>query len=141
MRERGESDRERARERARERERYGQVKRRDDDYVGRRVLEMQLLGKRKWGKPKMRYLDVVKEDMQDVGLFHNHSDVGSFFKRRFKLTMSVHSNLHVVLSNVTSCVLIMSCKLKKPVKITKITFSIVECMNYCFSDTKGDAKK
>ena len=50
---------------------YGNVKSRDEDYVGRTVLEMQLLGKR---KPKMGYLDVVKEDMPNVGLFHNHSD-------------------------------------------------------------------
>ena len=29
---------------------------------------MQLPGKRKWGRLKRRYLDVVKEDMQEVGV-------------------------------------------------------------------------
>ncbi len=43
------------------------MKRRDDDCVGRKVLEIQLSGKRKRGRPKRRYLDVVKEDMQEVG--------------------------------------------------------------------------
>ena len=39
----------------------------DDDYVGRKELQMQLTGKIKRGRPQMRYLDVVKEDMQEVG--------------------------------------------------------------------------
>ena len=45
----------------------GHAKRRDDDYVGRKVLDMQLPWKRKRERPKMRYLDVVKEDMWEVG--------------------------------------------------------------------------
>ena len=46
---------------------YGHVMRRDQDYVERRVMEMELLGKRKRGRPKRRFLDVVKEDMGEVG--------------------------------------------------------------------------
>ena len=35
---------------------------------GQNGLEMQLPGKTKWGRPRRRYLlDVVKEEMQDVG--------------------------------------------------------------------------
>ena len=44
---------------------YGHVKRWDDDHVDRKVQEMQLSGKRKQGRPKRRYLDVVKEDMRE----------------------------------------------------------------------------
>ena len=46
---------------------YGYVMRRDQEYVGRRMIEMEVLGKRKRARPKGRFLDVVKEDMQEVG--------------------------------------------------------------------------
>ena len=46
---------------------YGHVMRRDQEYVGRRMMEMEFPGKRKRGKPKKRFLDVVKEDMGNVG--------------------------------------------------------------------------
>ena len=42
---------------------YGHVMRRDQEYVGIRVMKMELSGKRKRGRPKRRFLDVVKEDM------------------------------------------------------------------------------
>ena len=46
---------------------YGHVMRRDQEYVGRKMMEMELPGKRKRGRPKRRFLDVVKEDMEEVG--------------------------------------------------------------------------
>ena len=45
---------------------YGHVMRRDQEYVGRRVMKMELPGKRKRGRPKRRFLDLVKEDMWQV---------------------------------------------------------------------------
>ena len=45
---------------------YGHVMKRDQEYVGRRVMEMELPGKRKRGRPKRRFLNVVKEDMGKV---------------------------------------------------------------------------
>ena len=44
----------------------GHVLRKDDEYIGRRMLRMELPGKRKRGRPKIRFLDVVKEDMAEV---------------------------------------------------------------------------
>ena len=44
----------------------GHVRRKDDWYIGRRVLRMELPGQRKQGRPKMRFMDVVKEDMAEV---------------------------------------------------------------------------
>ena len=38
----------------------------DDGYIGRRMLRMELPGKRKRGRPKRRFMDVVKEDMAEV---------------------------------------------------------------------------
>ena len=46
---------------------YGHVMRRDQEYIGRKMMEMELPGKRKRGKPKKRFLNVMKEDMQEVG--------------------------------------------------------------------------
>ena len=41
---------------------YGHVWRKDDGYIGRREFP----GKRKRGRPKVRFMDVVKEDMAEV---------------------------------------------------------------------------
>ena len=40
----------------------------DQEYVGRKMMEMELPGKRRRGRPKRRFLDVVKEDMKEVGV-------------------------------------------------------------------------
>ena len=45
---------------------YGHVMRRDQEYVGRKMMEMELPGKRRRGRPKRRFLDIVKEDMGEV---------------------------------------------------------------------------
>ena len=45
---------------------YGHVMRRDKEYVGRKMIEMESPGKRKRGRPK-RFLHLGKEDMQEVG--------------------------------------------------------------------------
>ena len=36
--------------------------------IYRKMTEIELLGKRKKGRPKRRFLDVVKEDMREVGM-------------------------------------------------------------------------
>ena len=46
---------------------YGHVMRRDQEYVRRKMMEMELPGKRRRGRPKRRFLNVVKEDMEEVG--------------------------------------------------------------------------
>ena len=40
------------------------VKRRDDDYVGKRVMRMEVEGRRKRGRPKRRWMDCVSDDMK-----------------------------------------------------------------------------
>ncbi|KAI5104378.1 hypothetical protein C0J45_6004 [Silurus meridionalis] len=46
---------------------------RDMGYIGRRMLRMELPGRKKRGRPRRRFMDVVKEDMQVV--FVTESDV------------------------------------------------------------------
>ena len=45
---------------------HGHVRRKDYGYIGIRMLRMELPGKRKRGRPKRRFMDVVKEDMAEV---------------------------------------------------------------------------
>ena len=45
---------------------YGHAPTKYDGYIRRRMLRMELPGKRKWGRPKRRFMDVVKEDMAEV---------------------------------------------------------------------------
>ena len=47
---------------------YGHVMRRDQEYVGRKMMEMELLRKRRRGRPNRRFFDVVKKDMGEVGV-------------------------------------------------------------------------
>ncbi|KAF7706915.1 hypothetical protein C0J45_4443, partial [Silurus meridionalis] len=47
---------------------FGRVQRRDMGYIGRRMLRMEPPGRRKRGRPRRRFIDVVREDMQVVGV-------------------------------------------------------------------------
>ena len=46
---------------------YGHVKRREEDFVGKRMMEMAVPGRRKRGRPRRRWMDLVREDMERVG--------------------------------------------------------------------------
>ena len=46
---------------------YGHVKRREKDYLGKRMMEMAVAGKRKRGRPRRRWMDLVREDMERIG--------------------------------------------------------------------------
>ena len=46
---------------------YGHVKRREEDYVGKRMMDKAVPGIRKRGRPKRRWIDLVREDMKRVG--------------------------------------------------------------------------
>ena len=46
---------------------YGHIKRREEDYVGKRIMEMAVPDIRKRGRPKRRWMDLVREDMERVG--------------------------------------------------------------------------
>ena len=46
---------------------YGHVMRRNQTKTRRKMMEMELTGKKKRGRPKKRFLDVVKKYMGEVG--------------------------------------------------------------------------
>ncbi|MCJ8733560.1 hypothetical protein PDJAM_G00224980 [Pangasius djambal] len=46
---------------------FGHVQRRESEYIGRRMLDMELPGRRQRGRPKRRYMDIINEDMKLVG--------------------------------------------------------------------------
>ncbi|KAK3572429.1 hypothetical protein QTP86_032648 [Hemibagrus guttatus] len=46
---------------------FGHVQRRDSEYIGRRMLDMELPGRRQRGRPKRRYMNGINEDMKLVG--------------------------------------------------------------------------
>ena len=49
---------------------YGHVLRREDEYVGKkRVMGMEVPGKRRRGRPKRRWLDNIKNDLSERQLF------------------------------------------------------------------------
>ena len=50
---------------------YGHVMRRDDEYVGRRMMEMEVPGRRPRGRPKKRWKDCIREDMQEKNINQN----------------------------------------------------------------------
>ena len=47
---------------------YGHVMRREEHYVGRKAIEMNVQWRRKRGIPKRRWLDKVKDDIKEKGL-------------------------------------------------------------------------
>ncbi|KAK3512523.1 hypothetical protein QTP70_015648 [Hemibagrus guttatus] len=48
---------------------FGHVQRRESEYIGRRMLDMELPGRRQRGRPKRRYMDVINEDrIQKIGI-------------------------------------------------------------------------
>ena len=44
---------------------YGYLLRREDEYVGKRVMGMEVLGKRRRGRPKRRWLDSIGNDLSE----------------------------------------------------------------------------
>ena len=63
---------------------YGHLRRKDDGYIGRWMLRMELPGKRKRGRPKMRFMDVVKEDMAEVEVMEEDTVDRNNWRRKIR---------------------------------------------------------
>ena len=46
---------------------YGHVKRKEESYMGKRMMEMAVPCRRKRERPRRRWIDLAKEDMERVG--------------------------------------------------------------------------
>ena len=46
---------------------YGNVKRREEGYMGKRMMEMTVPGRRKTGRPRRRWMDLAREGMERAG--------------------------------------------------------------------------
>ena len=45
---------------------YDHVQRKEDTYVGQKVMAMGLPGRQRRGRPRRRYMDMLKEDLEKV---------------------------------------------------------------------------
>ena len=46
---------------------YGHVKRREENYIGRKMLSLDPPSTRRRGRPKQRWMDTIRNDMKAVG--------------------------------------------------------------------------
>ena len=56
---------------------YGHVLRREDEYVGKRVMAMEVPGKRRRGRPKRRRLDSIRNHLSDRELSREDTQEGA----------------------------------------------------------------
>ena len=47
---------------------YGHVRRMEEEHIVRRMLDVDIPGKRRRGRPKLRWTDACKRDMTKVGM-------------------------------------------------------------------------
>ena len=61
---------------------FGHVLMKDAGYIGRRMLTMELPGKRKRGTPKRRFIDAVRQDMTAVDVTEKNAEEIVDWRRR-----------------------------------------------------------
>ena len=64
---------------------YGHVLRRDEEAVERRMMDMEVQGRRRRGRPKTRWKDCIAADVRerqlDLGIVHNRNDWRQLIKK------------------------------------------------------------
>ena len=54
----------------------------EEGYVGRRILEMGISGRRKRGRPKRKFINVVREDMRVLGVTEEEAGDREVWRQR-----------------------------------------------------------
>ena len=60
---------------------YGHVLRREDEYVGKSVMAMEVPGKRRRGRPKRRWLDSIGNDLSERELSREDAQYRARWRR------------------------------------------------------------
>ena len=60
---------------------YGHVLRREDEYVGKRVMAMEVPGERRRGRPKRRWLDGIRNDLSERELSRENAQDRAKWRR------------------------------------------------------------
>lgn len=60
---------------------FGHVQRRDAGCIIERMLKMELIGKRKCGRPKRRFIYVVRADIRVLGMTEDDKEVSRRWER------------------------------------------------------------
>ncbi|KAK3524371.1 hypothetical protein QTP70_028025, partial [Hemibagrus guttatus] len=83
---------------------FGHVQRRESEYIGRRMLDMELPGRRQRGRPKRRYMDGINEDMKLVGARVEDAEDRDRWREMIRyedeVPLKEHSVRHFLLSNL-----------------------------------------
>lgn len=72
---------------------FRRVQRRDSEYSGRRMLRMELPGRRSRGRPKSRFMDGVKEDVKVVGVREDDVENGARWRQMSRCDDSFREKL------------------------------------------------
>ncbi|KAK3515358.1 hypothetical protein QTP70_018753 [Hemibagrus guttatus] len=72
---------------------FGHVQRRESEYIGRRMLDMELPGRRQRGRPKRRYMDGINEDMKLVGASVEDAEDRDRWREMIRYFILLHGKL------------------------------------------------